>query len=389
MAAHPPAARAALLLLAAPCLLLRAAAQTSPNCAINGLPCAPPLWTPTWNLTQSTVIQPGHTASYFLPLHTWGLISLDWSVARGTWFAGNNTKNTTMEATLTENCRQLKALGLASRCFIYHNTELALQWLESQRTVMYDPAFSGVYFLQYLPGNPSGTPPGTIYNDPIPYGDQFFWNHSMPGAAHFYIDSLMAVVNTTHVDGAFTDDVDGLPAEHATVPAALGMSAAALAALRFDTQSMGAALIAALTLANKYTWQAFGSRDTSSPHAVARGFVGVTPATCAAFMRTYCAPAMQGRPMLMHFDATSPATANATLAAFLIVRPPIAYTGYAWESDDSRFSPLFYLQVGEPTALCAEAPAGVFQRAYTLGTPQLDCNRFSASLPFASLEAQG
>jgi hypothetical protein len=31
--------------------------------------------------------------------------------------------------------------------------ELALEWLEPQRAVMYDPSTAD-YFLQYLPGNP-------------------------------------------------------------------------------------------------------------------------------------------------------------------------------------------------------------------------------------------
>ena len=129
----------------------------SPNCAINGLPCAPPSWGFTYNLTQSTVIQPGASAGpgFFMPNHTYGLISLDWSVAQGVWFPNaSNTNTTTCEATLRENCRLLKAAGKATRCFGYHNTELALQWLESQRALMYDPAYKD-YFLQFLPGNPS------------------------------------------------------------------------------------------------------------------------------------------------------------------------------------------------------------------------------------------
>ena len=184
---------------------------------------------------------------------------------------------------------------------------------------------------------------------------------------------------------SFTDDVDGFPAEHPTVPAQLGMTADDVSALRFATQSMGSALISALTLNGRYTWQAFGSRDTSSPHVVARGYVGITPSTCASFMRTYCDPLYQARPMLMHMSVASPAIANATLAAFLITRPPYAYVGFAWESSDANHSSLFYLDVGEPTGLCAEGPAGVFSRAWTEGTPRLDCNSFEAELPFAMI----
>jgi hypothetical protein len=363
-------------------------APPSPSCALNGLPCPPPRWAPTWNLTQSTVIQTGHTSGFFMPEHTWGLVSLDWSVARETWFTGNAT-NSTCEATLRANCGLLKAAGKATRCFGYHNSELALEWLESNRALMRDPANANL-FLQYLPGNPSGAPAGTVYHVPNPYGDQVFFNHSNIATQLAVIESLVAVVTAgPELDGAFTDDVDGLPAEHPDVPAALGMSADAVATLRYATQSMGAALIAALTLAGRYTWQAFGSRDTSAPgphpHAVARGFVGVTPASCAAFMRTYCAVEYQARPMLMHMDVAGVATANATVAAFLITRPPYAYLGYAWESNDANFSSLFYLAVGEPTAFCAEGPDGVFARPYSLGTPRLDCNSFEAELPFGFL----
>lgn len=46
---------------------------------------------------------------------------------------------TSCEAVSRENCRLLKAAGKASRCFSYRNFELALEWLESQRAVMYDP----------------------------------------------------------------------------------------------------------------------------------------------------------------------------------------------------------------------------------------------------------
>ena len=47
--------------------------------------------------------------------------------------------------------------------------ELALEWEESQRKVMYDPSKAD-YFLQYNNG--------TIYNEGIEFGDQFFWNYT-------------------------------------------------------------------------------------------------------------------------------------------------------------------------------------------------------------------
>lgn len=88
-----------------------------PSCATNGLPCPPPTFAQSWNLTQSSVIQPS-SDNYFMPTHPWGLISLDWSVANKIWFKGN-TKNTTCEATSRTGCAMLKAAGLAHTCFIY------------------------------------------------------------------------------------------------------------------------------------------------------------------------------------------------------------------------------------------------------------------------------
>ena len=101
-------------------------------------------------------------------------------------------------------------------------------------------------------------------------------------------------------------------------------------------------------------------------------------------MRTMCAPAMQGAPLMTAMD-NAPDNANQTIAAFLITRPPYAYIGWGWESDDRQWNDLFYLQAGEPTGLCVESPVGVFSRPWTLGTPQLDCNAYTAELPFEAL----
>ena len=70
----------------------------------------------------------------FEPEHHWGLASLDWSVGRGTWLNANRNEST-CEATTTANCAALKAAGKVTRCGLYHNIELALQWLESNRAV--------------------------------------------------------------------------------------------------------------------------------------------------------------------------------------------------------------------------------------------------------------
>ena len=89
---------------------------------------------------------------------------------------------TDCEAVSTEGCRKLKAAGKAVKCFIYPNMELALEWEESQRKVMYDP-HTADYFLQYTDGK--GNKNGTICQEDIIWGDQFFWDFTNPKAADY------------------------------------------------------------------------------------------------------------------------------------------------------------------------------------------------------------
>jgi hypothetical protein len=266
-----------------------------------------------------------------------------------------------------EGCRQLKAAGRARLCYINHNMELALEWLESQRAVMHSPDTSG-YFLQY--------PNGTVYDEPITFGSQLFWDYRNSDAAKYFISSVTASLASDAVDGTFTDDVDGVPDEHPDVQARIGMSDVQLAALQWATSEASSALISTLVLAGKYNWQAFGASDGVG--------AGISAASCLAFMRAGCDPAMQGRAMTMAMD-NSPANANQSVAAFLIVRPPYGYLGFGWESGDEKWNDLFLLQAGEPLGLCAETATGVFSRAWSLGVAQLDCNTYTATLPFASL----
>jgi hypothetical protein len=102
-------------------------------------------------------------SGYFEPAQPWGLVSIDWSVAKSVWWGGNSTagrNQSTCEATMIDNCRRLKRGGKAKRCFIYHNLELALEWLESQRKVMNDPSKRD-WFIQYAGSD--GQKNGTVY----------------------------------------------------------------------------------------------------------------------------------------------------------------------------------------------------------------------------------
>ena len=75
-----PRARYVALLFALP----YASAQSAGPCLTNtSIPCPPPTWEPQWNLTLSTIVNPGIPGWFEpLPSQPWGLVSLDWQSAR-------------------------------------------------------------------------------------------------------------------------------------------------------------------------------------------------------------------------------------------------------------------------------------------------------------------
>ena len=115
------------------------------------------------------------------------------------------------------------------------------------------------------------------------------------------------------MDGSFADDVTGIPAEHPHIVTNLNLSAADVARYQWATQATNAALISTLAAQGKYVWQAFGSQDSVMPGPPSNA-VG-----CAAWMRAFCAPALQGAPLML---AMNEQARNQSIAAFLVVRPP-------------------------------------------------------------------
>lgn len=120
-----------------------------------------------------------------------------------------------------------------------------------------------------------------------------------PAASDYYISSVLETVSDPAVDGSFTDDVTGLPAEHTHAPANMNLSAQEVADIQVATQLTQARLIDALVAAGKYNWQAFGSQDGVGE--------GVQQTSCVSYMTSRCA-AQQTQPtraMTMQFDAAN------------------------------------------------------------------------------------
>jgi len=318
---------------------------------------------------MSTICQPS-SADYFIPPpdKPWGLVSLDWSVAKNEW-AKDGLHNGTIEETSREGCRKIKAVSPSTKCFIYHNMELALESMESQRAVMYDPATAG-YFLQYTDGNFNKN--GTIYNERGVPGDQYFWDYTNTSAIAYYISSVLESIAGAETDGTFTDDVMGIPQEHAKAPGNMKLSQAQVDAITKATSVASQGLIDAAVASGKYVWAAFGDQDGVSQ--------GPLSTNCATWMAARCNDAYQQRAVTQLLDVNH---VNASLAGFLVTRPPHAWIGFGWESDMKNWRSEFLWQVGEPQGGCYRASTNVFTRAWTYGNVTLDCGTFTGTIPTA------
>lgn len=131
-------------------LVVSTALDPPPTCALN-YPCPPPTWDVVWQLNRSTICQPANNGYFMAPKdQPWGIVSLDWANAMSYWLQPDRNTST-CEGTNMHNAMMIKQVSPTTRVFIYHNLELALQWLESQRPYMYDPTQKHI-FLQYLDG---------------------------------------------------------------------------------------------------------------------------------------------------------------------------------------------------------------------------------------------
>ena len=320
----------------------------------------PPL--PLWRETETTLTHPLLPA----PLATCrphAIIS--WSVGQNIWNK-NGPSNGTIEETLVANCQAIKlATGNRSRCAVYHNTELCLEAMESQRALLNDPANARL-FLQYTDG--AGHKNGTIYIERGGPGKQAFWDYRVDGTTQAVIGSILATISSPWVDATFMDDLGGLPDEHPDAPANMNLSAAEVADIRAATATAASAIFDAVLAAGKYIMPAFASAGA------------ISASSCSDSMRGRCGvPDWTGSPSIYEMG---PANAtNQSLAYFLTTRGPISYVGWGWESDQRQWIPEFLWNVGEPTGDCSEVSPLVFSRAWTYGNATLDCNTFTSAIP--------
>jgi hypothetical protein len=142
---------------------------------------------------MSTVIQPCNFSGFFDGAEKWGLVSFDWNNARDLWMQ-HPLDETTCEELLVSQAMQVKSLNPNTKVFVYRNMELALEWLSSERAAMYNESMSD-FFLKYQ----TGPNAGQIYNEPVQFGSQYFWNFTNPAAVEYWINEVAVLLFVSSV----------------------------------------------------------------------------------------------------------------------------------------------------------------------------------------------
>ena len=209
---------------------------------------------------------------------------------------------------------------------------------------------------------------------------QFFWDFRNASLRTYWVDTVIKGpfglgAAGGFIDGFFCDDIDGLGDEHPTAAANMNLTDAEVGDIQNATQWLWASTLTDTILASgHYFWNAFPGAGRAMPLPD-----GPKQATCAADMRGMCARS-QSAAITMQMD---PANAAQTVAAFLVGRTPYSWIGWGWQGCSiPPWPPQFDLDTGGPTGNCTEGPAGVFSRPFQRGVAALDCNTWTASLPF-------
>jgi hypothetical protein len=269
--------------------------------------------------------------------------------------------------------------GTGTRCMVYRNTELALQWQETSRAAMTAENVDRGWFLRFttqaacdaaapcniaayhnirnqsaplVPCNRSApiTAPNCAmccnfsrgYNEPIGgpwpptprnngtrFGDnarndgQFFWDFRNTEAQDYWAEKVcLQGAQDSSVSGMFTDDPSGYGAEHPAVQSAVQLSDVEIAALQAGTQRAWSKALALLTKAKKYIPQAYRTTPPFNYNSTAAG-----QASCAIWMRRQCAVPANESTQIYPRAYPSVDIGKMIVAAFLVSRGPYSYLG--------------------------------------------------------------
>ena len=374
-----------LLALAGRCMCLGVLRAAAMHRADTPFPSFVPQWEVSFRMNRSTVAMPANESGFFDPelAAKFGLVSFDQGNARALWqpsMQRHAFRLPTSEELMVEQCRRVKAINPETKCFVYRNGELALQWLGSEAAQMYNATAAGL-FLQ------TGD---AIYNEPSGALDQYFFNFSNTQMRDFWAETVMfgpTAGSNPLVDGVFVDDSQSLGSEHADVVAKCHMNAEAVA----QWNAMAAASYVdswrRLVGSGRFVWNLFQDPDGNEAFTTGQAPPNPTRDNCQRWMSTAC-PKNYDHVALMMSPA-GPQTARQSAAAFLILRGAHAFWGMGWNGGGVFYDEyLHQLDPGAPRGACvvADVDGGIFRRQYSKMVVTLDCSTFVAQFtPIASV----
>ena len=387
-----------------------------------------PLWPPTYNMRDSTIIQPCNMSGFLNATHysQFGAVSIDWSNAKQLWVQPPMS----CEEKLVEQAALLKAARPGVRVMGYRNIVKALPWFSSTRAAMDDPS-KQEWFLPFKPNisyhvpqcDDNFDPPkcSPLYHDQeqtpgYPHGDgdcpgpcdcgvhpcgEYLYNYlsPVPGLEQHLTDFILGPtgLGNANLSGFYLDDeyynssmygpggcsgspVGGPTEEDPHCLDDMGHTGdVAWTTAMTDTWcGVRHRLFEAARLAGGWFWQMFSLQSTPAQPQ------------CAAALRAMCAAGASSpfyNATTMHAltgDHVLLPNLAQDLAVFLLLRGPWAWLGFGWSGCNNlvSFPDAFALDYGVPTGFCQEtAPnSSVFTRAWTKARAQMDCNTYVGTI---------
>ena len=101
-------------------------------------------YTPTFNLSRSTIAMPCNYSGFFDASITakFGVVDFDWSSAKQLWA---NARPMNCEELLVEQAAMVKAVNPDTHVWVYRNLVKALPWYTDVQVKINDPAYAGMH----------------------------------------------------------------------------------------------------------------------------------------------------------------------------------------------------------------------------------------------------
>ena len=409
-----------------------------------------PKWTPTYNMSRSTIFMPCNYSGHYDPAVAakFGIVDFDWSNQKNQWV--NDAPMDCMEK-LVEQAQLIKAINPMTKIWVYRESVAAQPWYTDVREKLMDPATSH-WFLHFDPSvknytvpkcDTSFNPPrcSDLYHDQVqtphyPTGDgacsapcdcgagvpcgRYLWDTRNKDLVDWLVNEHLTGKNSVGrpdglISGIFLDDsihnTTGFAENCALADCEhdMGLSAQDMLDLQYGWADMMNRTQARVLELGGFDWRMFrpGAGTCDGPPFKRNS------GSCTSYFRENC----QSNSSLQHSAMMYGLGQGCNLAldkagdvldidfhlpAFLTLRGPFAWLGWAWVGCSGSRGPgepiknvvppvlpgskwdksVLNTDYGTPLGICSETVAGsqVFQREYSKATVKVDCAHLTGTI---------